>query len=389
MSHLEILAANLRRCRKAAKRTQGDVAEAAGLSRVGYRNIETGAVMPRTESLMRIAQTLDVGLDELLRERKLLEHVRFRAQKRMSSRDELLAEVSHWLDDYNALEELLGAQATYAFEGVAKQFARRKPSPKRATAAAEAAREALGLETGSPIRDICGLLEDHGVKVFAPKLASEGFFGLSVAAAGGGPAVVVNCWDRISVERWIFSAVHELGHLVLHLGAYDINEQAEVAGEEEEANAFASQFLMPDEVFQKEWQEAKGLGFVNRVFKMKRIFRVSWKTVLYRIASETPEPGEIWRRFYGQYKRQFGRSLSGVAEPEALGPDAFDALSGEPASKVSQEPEHLLAHDFVQDRLSRLVRQALDEDKISLGRAAEILRLDLRQMRELVNAWLD
>lgn len=46
---------------------------------------------------------------------------------------------------------------------------------------------------------------------------SDDFFGLSIGPADGGPAVVVNVWDGISVERWIFTAAHELGHLVLHL----------------------------------------------------------------------------------------------------------------------------------------------------------------------------
>jgi hypothetical protein len=31
----------------------------------------------------------------------------------------------------------------------------------------------------------------------------------------GGPAVVVNVWGRLSVERWIFTAAHELGHLMI------------------------------------------------------------------------------------------------------------------------------------------------------------------------------
>jgi len=31
-------------------------------------------------------------------------------------------------------------------------------------------------------------------------------------------------WERLSVERWIFTAAHELGHLLLHLDAYDVSK---------------------------------------------------------------------------------------------------------------------------------------------------------------------
>jgi predicted HTH domain antitoxin len=35
------------------------------------------------------------------------------------------------------------------------------------------------------------------------------------------------------------------------------------------------------------------------------------------------------------------------------------------------------------------VRQALEQDEITLGKAAEILELDLDDMRELSNSWAD
>ncbi|ADG07796.1 protein of unknown function DUF955 [Kyrpidia tusciae DSM 2912] len=65
------------------------------------------------------------------------------------------------------------------------------------------------------------------------------------AQEDGGPAIVVNTWDRISVERRIFSAAHELGHLLLHLSVYRVEEESEVKAQENEANLFASHFLMP------------------------------------------------------------------------------------------------------------------------------------------------
>jgi len=51
------------------------------------------------------------------------------------------------------------------------------------------------------------------------------------------------------------------------------------------------------------------------------------------------------------------------------------------------EPERLAPHDFVEDRLWRLVRRALEKGLISLGRAAEIVGLTLDDMRTRARAW--
>ena len=46
-----------------------------------------------------------------------------------------------------------------------------------------------------------------------------------------------------------------------------------------------------------------------------------------------------------------------------------------------------LRHDFIHDRLSGLVRQALEEERISQGRAAEILGLGREEMRQRAREW--
>lgn len=382
---LTILSGNLRRIRSAKGKSQAEVADAAGLSRVGYRNIEGGASAPRVDSLMQIASALDVRLEELLTPVRTLTAVRFRAQKKMTTRGELLADVARWLDDYNEIEALLEAKEKFAFAGVRKKVEGMPHGEARARKAAEHARQAVKLTDRDVIRDICGMLEENGAKVFTPKLASEGFFGLSVAASDGGPAVVVNVWERLSVERWIFTAAHELGHLILHLDAYDVTKTEEDPTQEKEADMFASYFLMPDALFDREFNEARGLPLVKLVFKLKRIFRMSWKSVLYRIASKSPDGGKLWPRFQWEYKQLTGRTLGKADEPDGLVAEDF---RGQPSAKVADEPEHLVEDDFVEDRLSRLVRKAVETEEITLSRAAEMLRVDIAKMRDIANSWV-
>jgi len=375
---------NLRRIRDDKGLSQTDVAERAGISRVAYRNIETGDAAPRASTLARIAEVLDVRISDLMAEVQPLQAVRFR-DKGMTSREQLLVRVGRWLEGYSELEQLLKAHRDFPFGKALSGIRKQAPGPIRAREVAVAARRSVDLESGTLIRDICGLLEDNGVKVFPISLASEGFFGMSVAKADGGPAVVVNVWDRISVERWIFTAAHELGHLLLHLDAYNVEKRAEDRVEEKEADMFASYFLMPSDVFESEWNEARGLSFVGRVLKLKRMFHVSYKTVLYRL-SETSLGNSVWGRFQGEYKAVHGRTLSVIDEPQGL--TAGDFRSPMAESRSADEPAHLSSYDFAEDRLRRLVRDGLEGNLITIGRGAEILGLRLTEMRKLVAGWV-
>ncbi|MGH7270309.1 MAG: ImmA/IrrE family metallo-endopeptidase, partial [Polyangiaceae bacterium] len=310
----------------------------------------------------------------------------FRAQKKMTSREEVLVDVAHRLDDYNALEKSLTDTVPFGFAAVRKAMSKMKAGRERAQAAAHAARKEAGID-GALIADICSVLENRGVKVLTPSYASEGFFGLSVADGDGGPAVVVNTWERISVERWIFTAAHELGHLLMHLNAFDVAQDEEDKTQEVEADVFAAHFLMPEELFEEEYKDTWGLGFVDRVLKLKRIFRVSYRTVLYRMQEKLPpaDRSKVWMRFAVEYKRHTRKSLGKADEPEALPPEAFN---GRPPDRSAEEPDRLLAVDFMGDRLSNLVRRSVEQEVISLGRAAEILGIELKKMRVLANSWV-
>jgi len=384
-----ILGSNLRRLRQAQKLSQAEIAKRSNLSRVGYRNIEMGTATPKADTLMRLAKALSVGLEDLVRPARELSAVRFRARKKMTSREHLLVEVGRWIDNYSYLEDLLDDRQEFAFHALAQKLQRRKRKPTTPIEAAAEARLAAGLEPGDTIRDICGLLEEKGgVKLFTPQVASEGFFGLSLGPNGDGPAVVVNTWERITVERWIFTAAHELGHILLHHDAFDVDEADENLEEEREADLFASHFLMPDDVFKKELREARGLSLLQVVMKLKAIFRVSWKTVVYRLAQEAgPNGRKIWAGFHAEAKRRFGRTFGPKEEPNALQEDKW--YSPSPVLRLADEPENLRSSAFVEDRLSRLVRKAIESEKITMSRGAEILMVSASEMRALTRSWLD
>ena len=345
------------------------------MSRMALGKIERGAVVPRAGTVRDLAMALDVPVGELTARVRTLKSVRFRAKAQVHGREQILAAVSKWLDAYSWLEDELSDRPTFAFDGAAA-------SAGTPTEIARVVRSAAGLLKGEPVRNISRLLEDNGVKLLLLQTTRDSFFGLSVGKADGGPAVVVNTWDRISVERWIFTAAHELGHLLLHPTDYR-REATEMPSEpEQEADAFASEFLMPEAAFSVEWDVTSGHSLLVRVLKVKRIFRVSYMTVLRRLTETGRANTAVWRAFQHQHRERFGRTLRKIEEPEALAKSEFAwdwRRSGEPAG--------LSEHDFVEDRLSRLVRRALDEGRITLGRAAEILGVTREEMRKQAREW--
>ncbi len=371
---------NIQRIRASCGLSQEDVAKRACISRNAYRSIETGGSEPRVSSLQGIARALGVSLPELLAEPPQLSSVRFRSskvrtRKAQVTREQVIVEAARWLRDFNSLEELLGQKKSYSLEDLAKRLS--ASSKKKPIEAASKAREILKLSSDEPIHDICGLLESAGVKVKISGMNIENLFGLSIASGEDGPAIIVNVREDISVERRIFTAAHELGHLLLHPNAYDVNEIIENLKEEKEADLFASHFLMPTDVFQNEWRDTYGLAFVDRVLHVKRIFRVSYQTVLFRLVElGEADPKKVWMNFKFKCKQRYGFPLTKKVEPEAL-----------VESERRLEPKDLDEIDFVEDRLFRLVREAIESEQITLSRGAEILNIDLTAMRDMVSSW--
>ncbi len=383
---LDILSTNLQKLRRAQGLSQDKLALAAGISRIAYLNIERRQSEPRADTLRALAKALGVRMPDLLVEAPVLKRVRFRSLKRLKRREQVLVEVGQKLRDFSELETLLHAPSPKDIDALRAVAAgvRKKGIP----AVAAAMRAHFGLGAHEPVHDICGLLERQGIKVLSVNIATDAFLGLSVSEEDGGPAVVVNTWERLPVEHWIFSAAHELAHLLLHLQAYQVDEELKDKDQERDADAFASHFLMPEAVFRREWDDTVGMPLFDRVLKVKRVFRVSWRTVLFRLSEGMADPNQrkvLWIHFANAYKKINSKVLLKMDEPEGVSMDAYRDLSD--LHKAGPEPAGMDRHDFQGERLWRLVHQATKGGDITLARGAEILGIKLIEMRDLAESW--
>lgn len=362
---------NVKRIRASRGMSQTAAAKAAGISRQAFIDIENGKTKePRVGNLQAIADTFGVQIMDLLAEPPKLSTVRFRSnsiktEKDKAKREQHLIEAAYWLNNFNFLQSAVGDKKEYKFNSILTDA--NKSKTNRPIVAAELARESLGLREDEPIGDIVGLMESAGIKIKLRGFDLKNFFGFSISEADGGPAIMVNSKEEITIERQIFTVAHELGHLILHPQAYNLTKTQESDREESEADIFAAYFLMPQNAFEKKLKESYGLGFVERVLHLKRFFGVSYLAILHRLADMgIADYGKLAAKFIAIYKITYKKSLNS-----------------------RQEPVPLAKPDFVEDYLSTLVRRALEKDEITVSRAAEILNVPLMNMREIINSWAD
>jgi len=369
---------NVRRYMKIRGLTIPQLSAKMGMGSASISNIINGKAEPKSSTLLKLADALGVQFEELLADAPRLESLRFRTSKTLSGRekaeyDQLRHDTARWLSDYCFLESELKEPLSYKLGDV---------SSREPDVAAKTVRKELGLEPVDPIHDISEFMEEAGIKLRIRPFGYKKTFGLSIGETDGGPAIIVNSELGISVERQLFTIAHELGHLVLHKSSYSIFDESENKDEERDADRFAGVLLVPDEALEKEWNESKGLPFVDRVLKVKKVFKVSYLTILNRLfqMNKAPSFTDLIIAFRRDYKAKYQHDLKDHFEPDAI--VDVDAMQ-----VATEDPQELDVSDLMEERFSRLVRDAYEKEIISISRAGEMLNLSLGDMRTLVRAW--
>lgn len=170
-----------------------------------------------------------------------------------------------------------GAIALMVNDWIEKQFelpAADLPDLSRengAEAAAAALRQTWGLGE-QPVKNMVHLLESKGIRVFSLSIDAAEVDAFSMWRQST-PFVFLN--THKSCEHSRFDAAHELGHLILHRHGSPQGREAE-----QEANAFASAFLMPRASI---LAKAPHMATVNHLLQLKKLWNVSVAALAYRL----------------------------------------------------------------------------------------------------------
>jgi Zn-dependent peptidase ImmA (M78 family)/DNA-binding XRE family transcriptional regulator len=139
--------------------------------------------------------------------------------------------------------------------------------------AAEECRRKWGLATG-PIANMCRVLENAGAIVTLFPGSRHEVDALSMARAR--PIVIRNTLKQ-SPGRQRFDLAHECAHLVIHQGISTGDDLTE-----NQANRFASAFLMPMGAFKREFPVISNRLDWQAIYSMKVRWRVSAKAIIRR-----------------------------------------------------------------------------------------------------------
>jgi Zn-dependent peptidase ImmA (M78 family) len=205
----------------------------------------------------------------------------------------------------------------------------------------------LGLD---PIFNLIELLEDNHIKVI--EIPSEDSFdGLSAWANNKQvPVIVLNSAKLKSLDRKRFTALHELGHLVLNLEGLTDKEK------EKYCHYFAAAMLLPKETLIKEIGAKRHKVLIPELGAIKKQYGISIQAIAYRMKDLEIISESYFKQF------MFFISQMGFKTEE---PIDFDYMGQEESYRFNQ----LLLH-------------ALAEEHISMSKAAALSNMKLAEFRE-------
>jgi Zn-dependent peptidase ImmA (M78 family)/transcriptional regulator with XRE-family HTH domain len=302
----------LRQARQLAMMTKKDVAEAADVSQAAVGQYEAGVAVPRTETLGRLADALDVPVGFFAPGRPIqrldTSETFFESLRATTARQQHRATsfAEHVWELANALEAHVRFPAIN-LPDLHAELGRTYTPPE----AAHAVRKLWDLGT-EPIGHVVALMEAHGIVcAMAPPSERETKKRIDAYStlAFSRPLVMLTADRADDVLRHRFSAAHELGHLLLHRG--------DASGElwlEREADAFAAEFLTPSTVLREELpkrldfaklyrlSERWGVEVRSLIYRSQEIGHISESTArrAYIRLSESPQPTRSIRQYDGE-----------------------------------------------------------------------------------------
>ena len=368
----DILARNIRRRRQILGLDQGQMADRIGVSRITFSKYENGKAAITDDVFYRLSRIFGISPAALLecpdrRSAPLFRHKQVYSQQERASLDQMILDAERKFEDYAELESFVGEKIECS---ELLSMRRSVASIDEARVFGTEIRACLFRQGYDNVRRFGEALEANGIKFmsFAFPLSSE--FGFSLKLPDGSCGIAVNNGDAVPGERQLFTLCHETGHLLMHHQDGDADDSPEARKRrEKEANAFAAGMLIPVDEFNSAWDNTEGRLWFDRILAVKRIFTVSYLTVIHCLeerycaasGKKTAPPYRNW--FKENYLRRFGRTLP--AHEEACPADI----------RIESA------------RFIRLARKAFVAGDITMPRLAELIGKSLLETRALVNEW--
>ncbi len=357
--------------RKAVRMKIKELARLLGISRNTISNYETGKTEPSASELVRLANALGCNIMDLLLQKGQPEAPRFafRAHKALKKNPQIAVAARKYLRAYREIEEITGTKLNI----VLREFPfepSEVPKEEWIETVANKVRQSCGIGTTGP-GAIAYILENLGVRSLFFHREAKGLDAVSVKQEEMSLIMLHDRKDQI--ERTIFSAAHELGHLVLHPQLFTLNDEGRTNGRkyESEADLFAECFLVPRHDLIRVWKEKSlhRLPLENALLLLKPVFNVSFWCLYYRV-QHTGLAKMKYEKLVTRVKTMLGiweQSTFEQLEPERLDPRLLRKST----------------------RFIRLIQSAFIQEKIGVAKVAEMLQITVEEAKEETAGWIE
>lgn len=308
-----------------------ELANQVGVAKQSIHKFENGIVSPSSETLLKIADALNVSYsyfyENHIKYNLNLQNIKFREKHKIRNEkleNEIKEDVCRYLSKFMELSEIM--DETLEFENPLDGF--EIASDKDIEKAAKIIRKKWKIGNG-PITDVVETLEAKGL--FIVEISRlEDFTGLSGLANDQIPIIVLN-EKFLSIERKRFTALHELGHIVLQFST-TLSE----AKLERFCDSFAGAILLIDDVLYEELGKNRTVITLAELKRIKELYGISVQAIIMRASAsgfidnktfkdwwksyDEWNSNEIKRDDFGNYRssektQRFKKMLvSGVAE---------------------------------------------------------------------------
>lgn len=308
---------------------------------------ELGDYTPNSEMVGQLSKVLMVRPNYFFNEFEIVfDDINYRKLEKYSTKEEqrIIELTKNELGKYIELENLLNLEAE--FTNPLSDF--QITDFKSVDNAAEKVRHEwkLGL---NPIPNSIEILEENNIKVIEVE-SDVDLDGFSTIANKKYPVVILNKTkldDKTDRKRW--TALHELGHIVLNLDHLDGEKQ-----KEKYCHYFAGAMLFPKEIMIKELGKQRNRLSFQELAALKEEYGISMQGIVYRAKDLGIISESSFRQFYQTFTR-LGYKIN------------------EPAEYYGKEESH---------RFEQLLFRALVEEVITMNKAASLKNQSLADFRK-------
>ncbi|MGM9816421.1 MAG: helix-turn-helix domain-containing protein [Lepagella sp.] len=318
------------------------------LTKQSISKYEAGKMMPDSKSLIILANALGVNIDYFFRPVALvIEKVEFRKRSKLGVKQEMSIKeiVKDILERYFEIESIINIRSEFKQEYSSVQIQGEND------VFSIVSRIKNDWKLGDDgINNLIEILEENNIKVVEID-ALETFDGLSGYVNNTHPIIVLN--KNFDSERKRFTALHELGHLLL---SFDISIDRN--GIERLCNLFASEMLISKDVYIKKIGQNRKDISLQELQDIQIQYGISIDALMYKAWSLNIITESRFKTF--RIKKNLSQQFKDAVEK----------------SRYKQEESN---------RFMRLVYRALASEIISISKAGALLNTPVNIVRNQLN----